>query len=84
MNARQDVLARLQRAADEVLGDEAPVLTEATPLGQDTLDSLDLIELLMIIEDQEEFVIDGEDLGEVTDVGGVVSVILARRAVDAT
>jgi acyl carrier protein len=79
MMEREHLLARLQEAAVEVLGDDAPVLTEETKLGDDDIDSLDLVEILMIVEDSEGFVIDGEAIGDVTNLAGVIDVILERR-----
>ncbi len=82
MNERDEILGRLQDATTEVLGEDAPVLTEETALGDDTIDSLDLVEILMVIEDREGFVIDAESVSDVTTIAGLIDVVLARRRVE--
>ena len=80
MNERVLILERLQAAAEDVLGQDAPRLTEDTALSTETIDSLDLLEILMIIEDQEGTVIDGDAVTDVTDIRGVIDVIQSARA----
>ena len=82
MDQRKEFLIRIQAAADEVLGEEAPRIHEAMELGDETIDSLDLVEILMVIEDQEGFLIDAEHVSDVTNIGGLIDVLLERRTAE--
>jgi acyl carrier protein len=80
MSEREDVLVMLQEATDEVLQESAPRLTEAMEIGESSIDSLDLVEILMMVEDREGFVIEGEQIDDVSSIRGVVDAILALRS----
>jgi acyl carrier protein len=82
MSERVELLARLQSAAVEVLGDEAPDLTEETEFRDDTVDSLSLVEMLMLVEEEEGFLIDAARVSALTTVGDLIDTILELRAVE--
>jgi acyl carrier protein len=70
---RAAILAALQDAVCEVMEDEAPELTESTTLTD--VDSLDLLEILMIVEERFDLTIDVADLPAVEHLGEVIDVI---------
>ena len=78
---RSTIVEDLQRAADEVLGEDAPTIDERLALGDDAeIDSLDLIEISMVIEERYSIAFEPSDLDGVTSIGDVVDVILGKVA----
>lgn len=63
MTDRQEVLALIAKALDEVLDEPAGELTESTGLLSDIgLNSAAVLELLMVVEDAAGISVDPEDL----------------------
>ncbi|MEU8566798.1 acyl carrier protein [Streptomyces pathocidini] len=63
MTDRQEVLAAIEKALDEVLEREITELTEETRLFDDLrLDSSAILELLLLVEDTTGIAVDPEDL----------------------
>lgn len=80
MLSRDVLLKALLTAAEEVLGDVPPGLTEASALVDDLgADSLDLLEIFMVLEDELDITADERDFVGVKTVGEAVDVI-ARLA----
>jgi acyl carrier protein len=73
---RGSALAAMQEAAVEVLGDEAPELVEGMSLADSGMDSLDVIEVLMVVEERYGIVIDASDVEGVETLGDVIDVIV--------
>lgn len=75
----QDVLAVLQDAANDVLGSKAPLLAPDTVLGGGAdIDSLDLIEIVLLVEGQLDIEIEEAELKEIKTVEDVVALV-ARK-----
>jgi acyl carrier protein len=85
MNDPDGVLAALQAAAGDVLGDDAPVLTPAARLGEDGLavESLDLIEIVMVLEERYDLRLEPAVLRDVRTVGDLIDLILAAATLQA-
>jgi acyl carrier protein len=63
-------------AADEVLGEVPPGLTEASSIVEDLgADSLDLLEIVMALEDELDLTADERDFVGVETVGDAVDVL---------
>lgn len=80
MSEREGVLALLQRSVEEVLGEEAPTLTEDLVLADAEIDSLDLVEMIMVIEEAEGYTIDAADVEGAEAVSDLIDTILAKRS----
>jgi acyl carrier protein len=80
--SRADLLRAMQVATAEVLGDDAPDITEQLELGSDHgIDSLDLIEVMMILEEEFDLVLEASDLDgsrTVADVLDSLEALVAR------
>jgi acyl carrier protein len=85
MDDPDGVLAALQSAARDVLGDDAPVLTPAARLGDDGLgvESLDLIEIVMVLEERYDLRLEPSVLRDVRTVGDLIDLILAATTLQA-
>lgn len=70
MTVRNDVI----EAVVEVCGIDVAALVDGATLESLGIDSLDLIEIAMIIEDQHDTQISGDDFEDVTTFGGAVAV----------
>lgn len=79
LTERDDALRVLQSSAETVLGREAPVLAEAQTLEDAAIDSLDLVEIIMVVEEEEGYTIDAADLEGVSSVSEVVDLLLTKR-----
>ena len=56
--------------------EEVSVITENTKLREDlNIDSLDAVEIAMLLEDKLDIILDEGDLDEVSTVGDLVSVV---------
>lgn len=75
--SKDDILAVLQNATREVLGDATPSIAIDSTLGSDGLgiDSLDLIEIMMEVEARLSIELDKVDVEGIRTVDGLVSVI---------
>lgn len=80
MKTRFEVLAVLQAVANEVLGPDAPELSETMSLNEDTIDSLDLAEMVIILEDKTGVILDVELVEEVTELGQLVDIVVQEHA----
>ena len=78
---RADILSLLQSATVQVLGEDAPRLTEEFELGrQAAIDSLDLVEIMMIVEEEIAIEVDSDGLTDVTTVGDVFGAVAGLAA----
>jgi acyl carrier protein len=77
MTERDQVMADLRAAVTEVLGEEAPEFDESTIIGDGTIDSLDLVEIVMALEDRRDIVVEGDAVNEIATIGGLVDLVLA-------
>jgi acyl carrier protein len=75
--SREDVLAILQRSVVVVLGDEAPTVSMDAHLGPEGLgiDSLDLIEISMILEDELGITLEPTQLEGIESVTQLIDVV---------
>jgi acyl carrier protein len=78
MTDRSDVIVLLQEACRKVLGKESPLITEDLALGTDSIDSLELIEVMIEIEDRLGVRFRDTDFDGVTTVSGLVDILMAR------
>jgi acyl carrier protein len=73
------VLLFLQHAVTELGDATAPILTMDTPLGGDSeIDSLGLIEIVMLVEEEFDIIIRAGDLDGIRTVGMAVDLITNR------
>jgi acyl carrier protein len=78
MNA-DELLAVLQGCADEVLGAGVQVLTPDLVLGPDgEIDSLDLMEIVMVVEEKLDIVVESEDLKGLDSIAKVLVLLAAK------
>ncbi|TML64936.1 MAG: acyl carrier protein [Actinobacteria bacterium] len=78
---RDDVLSALRDASVEVLGVEPGAVTEEANFHHDLdADSLDLVELVMVLEERLGVPIPEEELANINTVGQAVDVVLGRLA----
>lgn len=75
MIERSEILALLQDAATKLLGPEAPTLTDDLELGTDSIDSLELIEVMIEVEDRVGVRFDEDEFDGVTTVGALVDIL---------
>jgi acyl carrier protein len=81
---RDEVLAALGEIAVEVLGAEPDQVTEASRFKEDLdADSLDLVELVMLLEERFDISVPEEDLENVATVGQAVDLVMAKVAAKA-
>ena len=78
MTERSDVIELLQAACDQLLGAESPRVTEDLALGSDSIDSLELIEVMIELEDRLGVRFGEDDFDDVATVGELVDVLMAR------
>jgi acyl carrier protein len=76
---RVAVLSTLQGFIEELFGNEAPKLTMATAIRESGLDSLDLVEILMMVEEHYAITLPAEETETAADVAGLIDSILAQR-----
>jgi acyl carrier protein len=75
----EDVPARLQRLVSSHLDVDPARLRADTLLGEDLcVDSLEAIELTMVIEDEFEISLAEEDMADVQTYGDVLALVTAR------
>jgi acyl carrier protein len=75
----QEIQARVVEALASFGPDESQIMREAT-FEQLDIDSLDLVELAQIVEDEYGVVLKGEDMKELKTVGDVVDLIAERAS----
>jgi len=75
----EQVQARVTEALSSFGPDASQITREATFEELD-VDSLDLVELAQIVEDEYGVVLSGEDMKELKTVGDVVDMITARAS----
>ena len=76
MPSRDELRESLIHAAQEVLGEVPPELTEASSIFEDLgADSLDLLEIVMALEDRLDLTADEQDFVGVKTVGDAVDVL---------
>lgn len=79
MASRNEIVDALRAAMDEVAEIEADVITEHSQLADLGVDSLDMIEIVMVVEERLDIDTDTEDFEGVVTVADAVDAI-ARRA----
>ncbi len=76
MPSREEFAAALLDAATEVLGEVPPGITETSDLREDLgADSLDLLEIVMVLEEDFDFTAEEDDFAEVVTVGDALDVL---------
>lgn len=78
MSQRSEMLEVLQQSCDKLLGKEAPRITEDLALGTDSIDSLELIEVMIDVEDKLGVRFGESDFEDVSTVGELVDILIAR------
>lgn len=75
-----EVLNLLQRSVVAVMGEEAPTVTMDAELGPDGIgiDSLDLIEIVMEIEEALEIAFESNDLDGITSIEELIAKVRSR------
>jgi len=75
------MLEKVKEIMEEKLGLEGADITEATSFKDDLgVDSLDLFELVMALEEEFDIEIPSEDLENITTVGAVIEYIESKKA----
>ena len=75
------MLERVKEIIEEKLGLDDVQITEATSFKDDLeVDSLDLFELVMALEEEYDVEIPSEDLAGLTTVGSVIEFIKSKQA----
>ncbi|GAC1324732.1 MAG: hypothetical protein NVSMB13_06640 [Mycobacteriales bacterium] len=78
---RDEVLAVLRDKAVELLGVEPSAITEQASFVRDLdIDSLDLVEYTMAVEDEFSITLPDEELTELDNIGDMVTLVLAKKA----
>ncbi len=75
----EQVQARVVEALASFGPDESQITREATFEALD-IDSLDLVELAQIVEDEYGVILKGEDMKELTTVGDAIDLITQRAS----
>ena len=76
MPSREEFAAALLEAATEVLGEVPEGVSEDWDLREDLgADSLDLLEIVMVLEEDFDFTAEEDDFAEVTTVGDALDVL---------
>jgi acyl carrier protein len=76
MASREELAAALVEAATEVLGEVPEGISEEWDLREDLgADSLDLLEIVMVLEEDFDFTAEEDDFAEVTTVGDALTVL---------
>lgn len=76
MPSREEFAAALLDAATEVLGEVPDGIAEDWDLREDLgADSLDLLEIVMVLEENFDFTAEEADFAEVTTVGDALDVL---------
>jgi acyl carrier protein len=78
MTERSELIGLLQAACDKLLGKESPTLTEDLELGTDSIDSLELIEVMIEIEDRLGIRFGEDDFDDVSNVGQLLDILMSR------
>lgn len=78
-NEEREILALLQVAADTVLAETAPRLRPELIFSDSDIDSLDLVEMFIVVEEHENRVIVTDSKSDFTTVQDVISLILEGR-----
>ena len=80
---RDEVLAVLRDKAVELLGVEPGAITEQASFVRDLdldIDSLDLVEYTMAVEDEFSITLPDEELTDLDNIGDMVTLVLAKKA----
>lgn len=76
MPSRDEFAAALMEAAEEVLGEVPEGIAEDWDLREDLgADSLDLLEIVMVLEEDFDFTAEEDDFAEVVTVGDALDVL---------
>ena len=76
---RQEIESRVRTALEEFGADPEQITSDAELEALD-IDSLDLVELAQIVEDEYGVVLKGEDMKELKTVGDAVDLIAERAS----
>ena len=74
-----DTLERLRTCADEALSVDASTLEPATKFADLGADSLELVELAMVLEEEFDIVIEDEEFDEMHTVQAAIDLIDSKR-----
>jgi len=78
---RDEVLAVLRDKAAELLGVEPAAITEQASFVRDLdIDSLDLVEYTMAVEDEFSITLPDDELIDLANIGDMVTLVLAKQA----
>lgn len=78
---RDEVLAVLRDKAVELLGVEPAAITEQASFVRDLdIDSLDLVEYTMAVEDEFSITLPDDELIDLANIGDMVTLVLAKQA----
>jgi len=78
---RDEVLAVLRDKAAELLGVEPAAITEQASFVRDLdIDSLELVEYTMAVEDEFSITLPDDELIDLANIGDMVTLVLAKQA----
>ncbi|MDQ6650038.1 MAG: acyl carrier protein [Actinomycetota bacterium] len=78
---RDEVLSVLRDKAVELLGVDPEAITEQASFVRDLdIDSLDLVEYTMAVEDEFSITLPDEELTDLANIGDMVTLVLAKKA----